>query len=335
MSNATVNLPASRRPDAPESAGAPRSSLSRSRDDKSTIAWAWEVIRIFCRQNFDWLVSAGIHALVLLCIAGIALHQAQKVEGIGIEAANIPLAEQAFENVLGNDVPQMGGGGKPFESALQADDVGNRASDIDAMKEFLKIGSGSNGIGDGGSGGGSGGGTGTGTGPGIGAGFFGTTGAGKSFVYVVDMSGSMTGRRFDRAKAELVKSINKLNAEQKFYIYFFNDRTFPLFEPKPAKDMVPANSTNKERARRWIGLRHAESTTNPNYALQQALEMRPEVIFLLTDGELDDPDAVRYMIRKYNKTKVVIHTIAFENEDGGLTLEAIAQENDGIYRFVK
>jgi hypothetical protein len=145
----------------------------------------------------------------------------------------------------------------------------------------------------------------------------------------------MTGRRFDRARVELKKSINKLSPEQKFYIFFFNDRTFPLFDPKPAKGMIPANSTNKERASRWIALRHPESTTNPNYALQQALEMEPEVIFFLTDGELDDPDAVRYMIRKYNKTKVVIHTIAFENEDGGQTLEAIAQENDGIYRFVK
>jgi hypothetical protein len=335
MPNATAKLPGARQTETPVSADTDWRARFRSRNDGSTLVWLWAVIKVFCRQNIDWIVSAGVHALVLLCIAGIALHQAQKVEGIGIEAGNVMLAEQAFENVLGNDIREMGGGGKPFEAALQTDDIGNRDSDIDAMKEFLKIGTGSTGTGDGGSGGGTGGGTGTGTGPGIGAGFFGTTGAGKSFVYVVDMSGSMTGRRFDRAKAELVKSINKLNGEQKFYIYFFNDRTFPLFDPKPAKGMIPATSDNKSRASRWIGLRHAESTTNPNYALQQALEMRPEVIFLLTDGELDDPDAVRMMIRRYNKTKVVIHTIAFENEDGGQTLEAIAQENDGIYRFVK
>jgi hypothetical protein len=334
MPNATANLPGARRTGVPEPAGAPWNTLPSARDSSSTLAWAWAVIKVLCRQNVDWIVSAGVHALVLLCIAGIALHQAQKVEGIGIEGANVRLAEQAFENVLGKDTLDMGGGGKPFESALQAAEVGQQA-DLDAMSEFLKIGMGAAGSGDGGSGGGSGGGTGTGTGPGIGAGFFGTTGAGKSFVYVVDMSGSMTGRRFDRARVELKKSINKLSPEQKFYIFFFNDRTFPLFDPKPAKGMIPANSTNKERASRWIALRHPESTTNPNYALQQALEMEPEVIFFLTDGELDDPDAVRYMIRKYNKTKVVIHTIAFENEDGGQTLEAIAQENDGIYRFVK
>src|SRR5215510_10845264 len=99
----------------------------------------------------------------------------------------------------------------------------------------------------------------------------------------------MYGERFRRAKTELVRSINKLTPEQRFYVFFFNDRTFPLFFPKPAKGMQAASKTNLQRASAWIRQREPESTTNPNLALQQALEMRPEVIFLLTDGELDDP----------------------------------------------
>ena len=121
------------------------------------------------------------------------------------------------------------------------------------------------------------------------------------------------------------RSVNKLSPEQKFYVYFFNDRTFPLYDPKPAKGMQVANKTNKQRASAWIRAREPESTTNPNMALQQALEMKPEVIFLLTDGELDDPLEVRQMIKKFNKSNVVIHTIAFENEEGAMTLEAIAR----------
>jgi hypothetical protein len=283
------------------------------------------------------LTRSLMQAQVLLCVAGFALHHTRAVEGVGIESAIFDgLAEQAFDNVLGDDSLTMGGGGTPFEtSSAQAAEMAQQASELSELGEFARMGMAGSNSGDGGSGGGSGGGTGIGQGPGIGAGFFGTKGAGKSFVYVVDMSGSMYGDRFTRAKAELVKSINKLNAEQKFYVFFFNDRTFPLFEPRPAKGMVPANKSNKERASRWIGLRRAESTTNPNYALQQALEMKPEVIFLLTDGELDEPEAVRQMIRRYNKSNVVIHTIAFENEEGGLTLKAIAEENNGVYRFVK
>jgi len=319
-----------------ETAGAVLESRPKSRGLRAQFVWALLVFKLLCQQRVDWLLSAGIHLAILLGVAGFALHSHHGVSAVGIESANIGLAEQGFDNVLGDDSPTMGGGGTPFEtSSTLAADMAQQASELSELGEFAKMAMGGSGSGGGGSGGGTGGGSGTGHGPGIGAGFFGTKGAGKSFIYVVDMSGSMYGDRFSRAKAELVKSINKLTPEQKFYVFFFNDRTFPLFEPKPAKGMIPASKSNKERASRWIGLRRAESTTNPNYALQQALEMKPEVIFLLTDGELDEPEAVRQMIRNNNKSNVVIHTIAFENEEGGLTLEAIAKENNGIYRFVK
>jgi hypothetical protein len=149
------------------------------------------------------------------------------------------------------------------------------------------------------------------------------------------MSGSMQGDRFRRATGELARSINKLRSEQSFYVFFFNDRTYPLFDPKPARGILPASPSNRARAIRWIRSREPSRTTDPNLALLQALEMKPDVIFFLTDGELDDPSGVRSMIRANNKSKVVIHTIAFENEDGATTLEAIARENKGEFRFVK
>ena len=36
-----------------------------------------------------------------------------------------------------------------------------------------------------------------------------------------------------------------------------------------------------------------------------------------------------------NKQNVIIHTIAFENPDGESTLKAIAEENNGTYRYVR
>jgi dTDP-4-dehydrorhamnose reductase len=62
--------------------------------------------------------------------------------------------------------------------------------------------------------------------------------------------------------------------------------------------------------------------------------MTPDVIFLLTDGEVEDPASLRELIRK-NNSATTIHTIAFENEEGAATLEAIAQENRGTFRFVR
>ncbi|HTI51703.1 MAG TPA: VWA domain-containing protein [Planctomycetaceae bacterium] len=322
----------------------PLEERPRDRGLRAQLAWLLVVVKVICLQNTNWLLSAGIHAAITLCIAGIAVHHHAREGGIGIEAGNFDgTGEGGFENVLGDDRPS-GGGGTPFETTanLQIVEMSQQAGETAALNELARLG-GQEGTddGDGGEGGGRGGGSGTGTGrgkgPGIGlgAGFFGSKGKGKSFVYVVDCSGSMFGQRFVRAKSELVRSINKLTPEQKFYVYFFNDRTFPLFYPKPAKGMLPANKTNLQRASAWIRSRDPDSTTNPNLALQQALEMKPEVIFLLTDGELDDPGEVREMIKKFNKSNVVIHTIAFENEEGAVTLEAIAKENNGTFRFVR
>ncbi len=334
MSNATIESLPPASAGLKETAGAVWESRPRRRGLRAQVVWAFLVIKLLCQQRVDWLLSAGIHLALLLGVAGFAFHSHRNLEAVGIESANIGLAEQGFDNVLGGDT--MGGGGTPFQTSSNlAEEMAQQASQFSELGEFVKMGGGSSNSGDGGSGGGTGGGSGIGHGPGLGAGFFGTKGAGKSFIYIVDMSGSMYGDRFSRAKAELIKSIEKLSNEQKFYVFFFNDKTYPLFDPKPAKGMIPATKSNKERAERWIRLRRAESTTNPNYALQQALEMKPEVIFLLTDGELDEPEAVRQMIRRSNKSNVVIHTIAFENEEGGLTLESIAKENNGVYRFVK
>lgn len=309
----------------------------RSKGIKAQFLWLLLVIKQLCIRNVDWLLSAGIHVVILLSIGGFAWHAGHGSSTVQINSAlGETLAETAFENVSGIDSIEMGGGGNPLDSVAEDALLAPPPTDALQFRDYPRMGmSVTGGKGEGGEGGGSGGGTGTGIGPGIGAGFFGTKGAGNSFVYVVDMSGSMHGVRFERAKNELIRSIKKLGPEQKFYVYFFNDRTFPLFDPKPASGMIPANPQNKSRAERWIKTRQAESTTNPNYALQQALELRPEVIFLLTDGELDDPDAVRQMIRRFNKSNVVIHTIAFENPEGGATLEAIANENNGVYRFVK
>jgi uncharacterized protein with von Willebrand factor type A (vWA) domain len=167
----------------------------------------------------------------------------------------------------------------------------------------------------------------------MGPGFFGTQGEGRSFIYIVDMSGSMGGDRFQRAIAEMIRSVNRLKPHQEFYVFFFNDRTYPLFDPKPATRMIMGTPANKARANRWIRSRRPTGLTNPMFALEQALEMKPDVIYLLTDGEIDNADEVREMIRKRNRG-ASIHTIAFENPEGAATLEAIAKENKGVFRFV-
>lgn len=289
---------------------------------------------VLCHANPGWLLSLGIHGALFGSLALVVIHHERDNSQLGIEAAlSDRIGEStSFESVMDNggvEVVDAGGSsGGEAQAALLSDQASASARMLSELGGIGNPGAGQ--------GTGEGDGIGSGRGPGVGAGFFGSKSQGHSFVYVVDMSGSMNGRRFERAKAELVRSINRLNPEQAFYVVFFNDRMLPLFDPvEPPKNLLPASANNKTRAIRWIKLRTASSTTNPLYAMELALSLKPDAVFLLTDGELDDPELVKRVIRQANKSNTQVHTIAFENEEGGRTLEAIAKENNGTFRFVK
>ena len=81
--------------------------------------------------------------------------------------------------------------------------------------------------------------------------------------------------------------------------------------------------------------------TNPIPGLELAFQQKPELIYLLTDGDFPDNNAVLKRITELNKDhKVKINTIAFVSEadtdtDFMKLLDKIAKENGGVYKFVK
>jgi hypothetical protein len=166
-----------------------------------------------------------------------------------------------------------------------------------------------------------------------GVGFFGTRGSAKSVVFVVDMSGSMDNGRLGRAQQELVRSIHKLHVTQYFYVIFFNDRAVPMFYPTPARDLVPATPLMKRKVTRWINERRAGQDTEPEEALVMALSFKPNVIYVLTDGEF--PPNCREIIKEKNTSGTIINTIALQSREGIPLLEQIASDNNGEFLFVK
>jgi hypothetical protein len=169
-------------------------------------------------------------------------------------------------------------------------------------------------------------------GGGKGVGFFGTRARADSVIFIVDMSGSMEGHRFDRAVEELIHSLNLLQPSQKFFIFFYNGVTYPMFEQRNAK-LLPATSGNRAKATKWIKAFHPEGDTAPEDAIERALKLKPQVIYFLTDGEI--PNTTRSTAQRFNGDhKTVIHTIAFEYEGGAEQLRGIAADSKGKYRFV-
>ena len=169
-------------------------------------------------------------------------------------------------------------------------------------------------------------------GGGKGVGFFGTRARADSVIFIVDMSGSMEGHRFDRAVEELIHSLNLLQPTQKFFIFFYNGVTYPMFEQRNSK-LLPATSGNRAKAAKWIKAFRPEGDTAPEDAIERALKMKPQVIYFLTDGEI--PNTTRSTAQRFNtEHKTVIHTIAFEYEGGAEQLRGIAADSKGKYRFV-
>lgn len=130
-------------------------------------------------------------------------------------------------------------------------------------------------------------------GPGTGLGgkaavrIFGAEGTGSTFVYVFDRSGSMNefgGKPMRAAKTELIQSLQALGNFHKFNIVFYNEEPTVLWAGK----MNFADDKNKETARKFVEGIISRGGTRHRKPLVEAIRLKPDVIFFLTDGEERD-----------------------------------------------
>jgi hypothetical protein len=161
--------------------------------------------------------------------------------------------------------------------------------------------------------------------------FFGHRGRGRRVVYVIDRSGSML-NSFEYLRRELKRSIRKLSYRQRqeFHVIFFN--AGPVIESPPPK-LVPAIRVYKDKAIEFLDQIVPEGGTEPGPAMQRAFELKPDLIYFLTDGEFD-PVLLEHLARWNRDHKVKIFTIAFVFEGNSELLKRIAKENGGEYRLV-
>ena len=163
--------------------------------------------------------------------------------------------------------------------------------------------------------------------------FFGTKSKGARFVFVIDKSGSMGDKKkFTKAKLELIKTLRALPKNSRFMIYFFDEGS----EQMPVNNMMAAVPGNISWAEDWVKSVGIGGGTDPRQALKSGFSLKPDTLWLLTDGEFDNESAVLAQIRSANpKDRVRINTLAIMDRGGERVLKQIARENDGTYRFVQ
>lgn len=214
---------------------------------------------------------------------------------------------------------------------------------------------------------GQGAGEGNGFGDGVGSGsghqgesvtFFGLTVPGRRVVFVLDFSTSMNAPISDVRKLfmekyrrvptrqereflesqypskilllrrELSKSIFSLPETCEFGLIVFKQK--PMAFGIRSAGLMSASIQNKKKCLSWIAQMQVSGGTDPLEALLNAVELKPDLVFLLTDAEFD-PSYITSVTEK-NGGKVPIFTIGIGTTSDNL--RRLAEENGGESVFI-
>lgn len=315
------------------------------------------------RGASSFLISTLLHmaimiALALFTIAGsedvqdlfllASTSQNEEIEELDDLLQEVAIIEEDLERIqsLPTDVPDPGAAvfGETASDAPPSEVGTIAAADVGVMSEVAAL------FGEGGQGMAK---MGDGTG---GATFFGVKAGGNKFVFVVDGSLSMKRGKWEACVYELMSAIQRLKPEQRFYVILFAAKSYGMFaQPadrfqgpkipdadKPLPFCVPANPENITKLRQWLATYTLELGTKPYESIKHAVEMNPDAIYFLSDGQFRDP--TESYLKKNNRIesdfsskmepKCVVHTIGFFSQDGQEILSRISKDNGGTYRFV-
>ena len=169
--------------------------------------------------------------------------------------------------------------------------------------------------------------------------FFGTEIKARRILYMLDNSGGMrTGGKFESLVSELLTSISALQPKQKFYVIFYSDTVYPLFYPQSVRKFMPATDRNLKRLERWLESVELCTGNAIDEALAAAEVIRPDTVFLLTDGNLFTTETKKsLLLNRFGRT-YSIHTFGLgvgEKTKTAAGLKQVAEINEGTFRAIE
>ncbi|WP_455392297.1 VIT domain-containing protein [[Eubacterium] cellulosolvens] len=157
----------------------------------------------------------------------------------------------------------------------------------------------------------------------------------KEIIFVLDKSGSMSGRKIEQLKTAFDQIINQLPTQDSFNIIMF-DNTIQKYQ----SELIMATSDNRAKAVNYINGISAGGSTNINDAISTALSMfeisesKVPIIVMLTDGlptaGVTNPSSIRENIKNSNTAEVAIFCLGFGFDVDFDFLKAMSLENYGM-----
>jgi hypothetical protein len=145
--------------------------------------------------------------------------------------------------------------------------------------------------------------------------------------------------KFSTLKDELKKAIDGLKPIQQFSVVFFADGKVLDFEKG---NLVNATPENKRKAEKWLEDLTTSGTSDPIPGLETALRGKPDLMYILTDGDFPNNNDVLSKVASLNGGKRTrVNTIAFvtnfddeTSESFEKFLHTLADQTGGKYKTV-
>lgn len=303
------------------------------------------------RRVAPWIVSAGFHGLAIMLALAITYSVANLPERADEDAPIVVADFNAlnYAPVVGSDDPQTKATGPLVRDLAPAAPIGDDVSallrstdatpsiDVAAALGHSGDAAASAALGRFAPAAGQ-----------VSASFAGVTGSNaRKIVYCIDASGSMISS-FQIVLDELGRSLANLSPRQSFAVIFFQEDK--AIETPPAGKLVAAGVEERTKAQKWIAANVVPAGgTNPLVAIEKALDLKPDVIFLLSQDitgygqfELDQKDLLERLDQrnprdpKTGRRPVQINCIQFLDPDPLGTMDTIAREHGGPggYKFL-
>jgi hypothetical protein len=151
-------------------------------------------------------------------------------------------------------------------------------------------------------------------------------------IFVCDTTGSMTDK-LAFAKAEILKAVASLKPGAMFNVVFVGeDGKADPFRP----EMVEASAAESAALNDRMTPIKADGSGDPLIAMMQALEERPDVIWLVSDGDFANNNALLEGLKAANSTArintLVISTDRDTSESRRALMARIAYDHRGVCR---
>ncbi|XP_070246855.1 inter-alpha-trypsin inhibitor heavy chain H4-like [Myotis yumanensis] len=168
----------------------------------------------------------------------------------------------------------------------------------------------------------------------------------KNVIFVIDTSGSMSGRKIQQTREALIKILEDLRPEDHFNFISFSSEASPW---KPS--LVPASTQNVEEAKKYANSIQAQGGTNINDAMLLAVllldiatqeEQLPSgsvsLLLLLTDGDptvgQTNPRKIQKNVQEAIRGQYSLFCLGFGFDVSYTFLEKLARDNGGLARRI-